>query len=63
MAMARLRARERIQFHQDINIALNPKEAKEYRLDLGEIAWDDEDPAFAAYVHGIASEGGFSTSE
>jgi hypothetical protein len=61
--MARIRARERIQFHQDINIAINPTHAKEYRLDLGEVAWDDDDPAFAHYVHGIASEGGISTSE
>jgi len=55
-AMHVIRARERIQLHQDFNAAWHPGHHQQFRLALGEEAYDIESPEYANYVSGIAGE-------
>jgi hypothetical protein len=55
-AMRAIQARERIWFIQNINAAMHPAGSQEFRLALADIAWDAEDPEYAAVVSAIAGE-------
>jgi hypothetical protein len=58
--MRAIRARERLDFHDDINAGFSPKDHKMLRLELARTGYADDPETYRQYVAAIASSGGDS---